>query len=325
MTTIWRRVLGGALALILLVVAAAAVFFLHPMWVADHQTRFHLWRSGVRSEYVEVDGLRIHYFEALPPNGDAGTPLLLIHGLGARGEDWSPIIPGLAAAGFHVYVPDLLGYGRSPRPPEGDYSISAQEKLVANFMHAVHADRADVAGWSMGGWVAMKMALVDAPMVNRLILFDAAGVYFPGYTSLDQAFDVTDRAGIDHLFSMLSPNPRPIPAFVARDLARRIHNNVWVVKRSMAAMTSGRDLMDFRLYAIKQPTLVVWGKQDALIPLSAGETIHRGIPGSTMLVVDGCGHLTPAECSKVSLEATVTFLRAEPPIQGGERVVSGKQ
>ncbi len=310
---------------VLLIAAGAAVFYLHPVWVADRQTRFHLWRSGVQSEYVLVDGQRIHYLEALPPNGSMGTPLVLIHGLGARAEDWSPIIPGLAAAGFHVYVPDLLGYGRSPRPPDASYSISTQEKLVADFMRTVRVERADVAGWSMGGWIAMKLALDDAPMVDRLVLFDAAGVYFPGYADLDKVFDAKDRAGIDRLFSILSPNPRPIPAFVARDIARRIQNNVWVVKRSMAAMTSGRDLMDFRLYAIKQPTLVVWGKQDALIPLSSGERIHRGISGSTMLIVDGCGHLTPAECSKASLQATVTFLRAQPPIMGGESVVSGKQ
>ncbi len=320
-----RRVLSVALIVILLFAAGASVLYLHPMWVADQQTRLHLWRSGVRSGYVLIEGQRIHYFEASPPNGSAGTPLVLIHGLGARGEDWSPMIPGLAAAGFHVYVPDLLGYGRSSRPPDASYSISSQEKLVADFMRRVHVDRADVAGWSMGGWIAMKLALDDAPMVDRLVLFDAAGIYFPGYASLDTVFDVRDRAGIDRLLSLLSPNPRPIPAFVAKDLARRIHNDVWVVKKSMAAMTSGRDLMDFRLYAIKQPTLVIWGKQDALIPLSSGETIHRGISGSTMLIVDGCGHLTPAECSEASVRATVTFLRAQPPVMGGESVVPGKQ
>jgi len=124
---------------------------------------------------------------------------------------------------------------------------------------------------------------------------------------------------------MLTPNPKPIPPFVARDLVRRIQGNIWVLKRSLRSMMGGRDSMDFRLGSIRQPTLVVWGKQDELIPLAAGETIHQGIAGSSLLVVDGCGHLTPAECSKVSMAAAVEFLRAEPAIVGGERVVDGRQ
>jgi len=176
-----------------------------------------------------------------------------------------------------------------------------------------------------GGWVAMKLALDEPEMVDRLVLFDAAGLYFKGYSELETVFDAKDVAGVKRLFSMLTPNPPTIPEFMAKDLARRIQGNVWVVKRSMAAMTNGRDLLNFRLQEIRPPTLVVWGKQDALIPLSAGESINRGIPGSSMLVVDGCGHLTPSECSGASLRGTVEFLRAQPPITGGESVVDGRR
>jgi len=324
LSRVQRRLVTGTVLVFTLLVGAGLFAYLRPLSIADQVIRLQLRRAGVRSEYEEVDGNRIHYFEALPPDGKTGTPLVLIHGLGARGEDWSPMIPGLALAGFHVYVPDLLGYGRSPRP-DASYSIGMQERMVADFMRAVHAERADVAGWSMGGWVAMKLALEHPEMVDRMVLFDAAGVYFQGYSDLETVFDAKDVAGVNRLFSLLTPKPRPIPEFVAKDLARRIQANVWVVKRSMVAMTNGRDLLNFRLQEIRPPTLVVWGKQDALIPLSAGESIYRGIPGSSMLVVDGCGHLTPSECSGASLRGTVEFLRAHPPITGGESVVDGRQ
>ena len=94
-------------------------------------------------------------------------------GRGLGGDD-----AGLAAQGFHVYVPDLLGYGRSPKP-DVDYSISLEEKTVVEFMQAVHVPRADVGGWSMGGWIAMKLALDHPEMVDRLVVYDSAGVYFP--------------------------------------------------------------------------------------------------------------------------------------------------
>ncbi len=315
--------IGFTSALLLLVVIGAVVY-LRPLWFADQKMRFDLWRAGVRSEYVAVDGSRIHFFEALPPGDGKGRPLVLIHGLGARGEYWFPMVPGLAAAGFHVYVPDLLGYGRSSRP-DVSYSIAMEAELVRDFMRAEHIDRADVAGWSMGGWVAMKLATDDGPMVNRLVLFDAAGTYFAGSSELGPVFDAKDSAGVRRLMAMLTPHPPRMPEFVARDAARRIQENAWVTKRSLRSMMSGRDLMDFRLHEIGQPTLVVWGKQDVLIPISAGESIHRGIARSSMLVVDGCGHLTPAECWAVSLEATLGFLEAQPAVEGGERVVNGRR
>ncbi len=107
-----RLRLAGTVFLLFALVAGGT-FYWNPLWVNDQQVRTRLWRAGVRSEYVNVRGDRIHYFEAAPPDGTPSKPLLLLHGLGSRGEDWAPLIPGLAAAGFHVYAPDLLGYGRS--------------------------------------------------------------------------------------------------------------------------------------------------------------------------------------------------------------------
>ena len=302
--------------LVLLAVAAGVVFYRQPLWVADQQTRFHLWRAGVKSEYVEVGGYRLHYFEASPSSGE-GTPLVLVHGLGARGEDWGAMIPALAASGFHVYAPDLLGYGRSPKP-DVDYSISLEVKTVAQFMQAVGVPRADVGGWSMGGWVAMKLAIDHPEMVNRLIIYDSAGIYFPA-TFAGELFTPDDVAGVHTLMAMLSPHPRHLPNFAAEDAVRKLQRNAWVIRRSVASMTSGKDLLDFQLYKISQPMLIVWGSQDELIPLSVGESIHKSVPQSVMDVVDGCGHLAPLECAKPVIDGTVEFLKAEPPVRGGEK------
>jgi len=100
---------------VVLLLVAGLVFYFNPLWVTDQQTRLQLWREGVKSEYVDAGGYRLHYFEAGKRDG---TPLLLVHGLGARGEDWKAMIPAMAARGFHVYAPDLPGYGRSSRPPD---------------------------------------------------------------------------------------------------------------------------------------------------------------------------------------------------------------
>jgi pimeloyl-ACP methyl ester carboxylesterase len=303
--------------LVVVLVAAGLIFYRYPLWVADQQIRFHLWREGVKSEYVEAGGYRLHYFEASPGNGGGGTPLVLVHGLGARGEDWGAMIPALAAQGFHVYVPDLLGYGRSPKP-DVDYSISLEEQTVVQFMQAMHVPRADVGGWSMGGWIAMKLTLDHPEMVDRLAIYDSAGVYFPA-TWEPALFTPSDVVGVKKLIAMLTPKPRPLPNFAAEAALRKLEGNAWVVQRSMSAMTNGRDLLDFRLYQISQPMLIVWGAQDELIPLSAGERIHKSVPQSVLNVVEGCGHLAPAECPRPVIEGTVEFLKAQPPLRGGEK------
>jgi len=302
--------------LVLVVVAAGLIFYRYPLWVADQETRFHLWREGVKSDYIDAGGYRLHYFEASPAGG-GGTPLVLVHGLGARGEDWGAMMPALAAHGFHVYVPDLLGYGRSPKP-DVDYSVSLEEQTVVEFMQAVHMPRADVGGWSMGGWIAMKLALDHPEMVDRLVIYDSAGIYFPATWGPD-LFTPKDVAGVRGLMGMLSPKPRALPEFVAEAALRKLQGNAWVLSRSMSSMISGRELLDFRLNAISEPMLIVWGAQDALIPLSVGERIHESVPQSVLNVVDGCGHLAPLECAAPVIESTVDFLRSEPPMRGGEK------
>jgi pimeloyl-ACP methyl ester carboxylesterase len=302
-------------AVVLLLGAAVGLaFYRYPLWFADQHTRFHLWRQGVKSDYIEAGGYRLHYFEA---GAADGTPLVLVHGLGARGEDWGAMIPSLAAQGFHVYVPDLLGYGRSPKP-DVSYSISLQEQTVAAFMQAVHVSKADVGGWSMGGWVAMKLALDHPEMVDRLIVYDSAGLYFPA-TFGPELFTPSDPAGVRKLIAILTPKPRVIPDFAAEAMVRKLQGNAWVVNRSTASMIGGRDLLDFRLHDISQPMLIVWGAQDELIPLASGEAIHREVPQSVLDIVGGCGHLAPAECAKPVLEGTVEFLRSQPPMRGGGR------
>ncbi len=304
--------------LVVIVLAAGLLFYRYPLWVADRQIRFHLWREGVKSDYVEAGGYRLHYFEASPGNGAGGTPLVLVHGLGARGEDWAAMIPALAAQGFHVYVPDLLGYGRSPKP-DVDYSISLEEQTVVNFMQVMRVPRADVGGWSMGGWISMKLALDHPEMVDRLVIYDSAGIYFSA-TFGPELFTPNDVAGVKKLHDMLTPKPFNVPNFGAEAALRKLQANAWVLRRSMSSMTNGRDLLDFRLHNISQPMLIVWGAKDELIPLAVGEKIHASVPQSVLEIVEGCGHLAPAECASPVTEGTVQFLKAEPPMQGGEKI-----
>lgn len=306
-----RWLITGGLSLALLLCAAAALV-LRPLSAVDGMIQFRLWTQGVHNRATTVEGRHVHYLEVEGPGG-GGRPLLLIHGLGARAQDWAGLMPEIAKAGFHVYAPDLLGYGETDAPDTA-YSIGEEERFAMGFARQVHVEHADVAGWSMGGWVAMKLAADHPKMVDRLILYDSAGTYFP--RDYDSSIFTPQTTGqVDTLVARLTPRPVHVPGFLARDLLRRAERRDWVIQRAVASMTSGRDLMEFRLYQIRQPTLVVWGTADTLIPFSTGERIARGIAGATLAPIEGCGHLAPMECKSQVLPATLAFLRGEGAVQ----------
>jgi pimeloyl-ACP methyl ester carboxylesterase len=313
-----RIVLRGLSAFLLLATVAAVVFYCNPLWVNDQYTRYHLWRSHVRSETIDAGGYRLHYFEAVPPDGTAGIPLVLIHGLGARAEDWSPMIPSLAAAGFHVYAPDLLGYGRSAKPDVA-YSISLEENVVVNFMRAVGLQRADFDGWSMGGWISAKLALDHPEMVDHLVLDDSAGLSYQ-LSFLRSAFVPTDAAGLERLINLMTPRPLVLPPYVVRATLRKIRHEARIIQQTMDSMISGSDLLDTRLGNITQPTLVVWGTEDNLIPISVGMKMHRDIPDSVFEGIAGCGHLAPSECARQVLAATIPFLKSQTATSEGKHI-----
>jgi pimeloyl-ACP methyl ester carboxylesterase len=206
-----------------------------------------------------------------------------------------------------------------------------EEDAVLHFIQATGLGRPDsadapepidLAGWSMGGWIAAKLALDEPALIDRLVLYDSAGLTIHTDFPRD-AFVPTDAAGLARLMALLMPHPRTLPGFVARATLRRLKSNGRIVQQSMDSMDTGADLLDARLGSIRQPTLVMWGLADILISPAVGETMHREIPHSVFEGVAGCGHLAPSQCAKPVLAGTIQFLKAQPPMQGGEQMLSG--
>ena len=104
---------------------------------------------------MTVDGYRVHYNADGPEDGPV---VVLVHGLGGRAEDWRNLAPYLAKAGYRVYMPDLLGYGRSEKPADFSYSVHDEAAVVVGFMDALGLKQVDLGGWSMGGWIVQVVA-----------------------------------------------------------------------------------------------------------------------------------------------------------------------
>ncbi len=223
-------------------------------------THFSLFLHRVQSNYVMMPEGRVHYYEAESRVPGGGIPLVLVHGLADRDESWAPMLERLKRSGFHVYAPDLLGYGRSPKPADSDYSISTQEQFVADFIQAIGLQKPNVGGWSMGGWIVLKLALDHPEMVDRVVIYDSAGIRHQVGGGAE-IFHPTNGPELQHLADLLEPHAKPMPQFVLRDALRTLGEGQWVVDSSMASMEAGKDLLDTRLGGLDRAAADCVGKR----------------------------------------------------------------
>src|SRR5271157_4192295 len=169
-----RKLLWFMCAALAMAFAAGIGFWERPVSYFNGMMYLEAYLSGVESSTVTIGSYRVHYNVEGPINGPA---VVLVHGLGGRAEDWRNLAPWLANAGYRVYMPDLIGYGRSDKPAYFSYSVPDEAAVVVCFLDALGLKQVDLGGWSMGGWIVQVVANEQPERVRRLILFDAAGLY----------------------------------------------------------------------------------------------------------------------------------------------------
>jgi pimeloyl-ACP methyl ester carboxylesterase len=283
---------GMFLLLVALAVVAGLGFWLRPVSYFNAANELRMSFAGAENSSVQVAGYRLHYLVEGPADG---PPMVLVHGLGGRAEDWRNLAPWLAQAGFRVYMPDLPGFGRSEKPAGFSYSVRGQAEVLAGFLDAMGLKRVDLAGWSMGGAIVQHVAAKHPERVRRLILLDALGINEkPNWDT--RLFTPTSPAEVEQLDTLLMPNPPRIPGFIVRDILRVSDERAWVVRRAIASM-SASDATDSLLPQFKMPVLIVWDAEDRIFPLSQGEKMHSLVPQSQFAIIHGCGHMAPVNCA----------------------------
>jgi pimeloyl-ACP methyl ester carboxylesterase len=286
-----------------LMVVAGIGFWARPVSYFNEALYLRECVTGVESRSVQVAGHRVHYLA----EGPAGGPVVvLVHGLGGHAEDWRNLAPYLVKAGYRVYLPDLPGYGRSEKPADFSYSVRDEAEAVVGFLDALGLKQVDLGGWSMGGGIVQHVAFRHAERVRRLMLFDSIGLdQMPAFNV--RLFTPTTPTEIDQLDALLYPHPPKVPGFIARDILRISKNNAWVIHRALDSMSTRQDATDNILPQFKMPVLIVWGAADRIIPLEQGETMHRLVPQSELVVTFGCGHMAPVQCTAMIGPKVVEF------------------
>jgi pimeloyl-ACP methyl ester carboxylesterase len=270
-------------------------------WKKYRNVIFH----SEHSRFVEIDGIRVHYQEA----GEKTNPaLVLIHGFASSTLVWSKVFLRLAQAGFRVIAVDLLGFGYSGKPRNGEYTIAGQAALLMRLLERLGIKRAILVGSSYGGAVAATCALDHSQRVEKLVLIGTVNNNQPLRYKLMRVFSSPV------LGDVVSPLLIGSRRLLRKRMKRVYDRHSWVLDerrvdaRHFPLRASGTQRAIIRTvrswdaerisrdaHLIRQPTLLLWGENDREIPLADGERLHQEIPGSRLVVFLNCGHLPHEE------------------------------
>ena len=300
------------MALTLSILLALAAFW---AWTPDRSAD-ELAARYLRApaDIVTVAGTPLHVRDDGPKDAPA---VLLLHGFGASLHTWEPWAQALAAK-HRVLRVDLPGHGLSPPDTSGDYTDTRSLQLLLALLDARGIQRASVIGNSMGGRIAWTLAVRHPERVDKLVLVSPDGFASPGYFEYGKAPEVSPLLQL-----MRVALPRPLlrmslaPAYVNNEvlddaLLARYHDLLRAPGARQAMLQRMRQtvLVDPvpLLKTVRAPTLLLWGEQDAMIPIANADDYLKAIPGSTLVRLPGLGHLPHEEDPVRSLAPVSEFL-----------------
>jgi pimeloyl-ACP methyl ester carboxylesterase len=307
------------------IAGAATLAIAGKLWLRPRDADWDKCRDVVfhseHSCFIDVDGVRVHYQEA----GDVNAPaMVLIHGFASSTLVWSKVFLKLVAAGFRVIALDMLGYGYSAKPRNGQYTIDGQAKLLVRLLDRLGIPHAIIVGSSYGGAVAATCALDYPERVEKLILVGAVNNNRP------LAFTLMRLFGSPVFGDVVSPLLIGSRRLLRRRMKRVYDRHSWVLderrvdarhlplraastQRAIIRTVRGWDAerISRDAHLITQSTLLLWGETDREIPVADGERLHAEIPGSRLIVFKNCGHLPHEEYPEAFVDVVTDFSKAK--------------
>jgi pimeloyl-ACP methyl ester carboxylesterase len=270
------------------------------------------------SGFIELGSLRVHH-----TYGGRGSPVLFIHGLGSSGYiEWRFNLEATADR-HRVFAPDLPGFGRSEKP-RARYGIPYFTRFIERYMQARGLRSAAVVGSSLGGRIALELALENPRRVSKLVLVNALGLGRPnvhvsyGLITIPRLGEAVMNVARDALHWAPSQMIRRVAGRLAgasNDLKRTMddayldnlrelyatqayHDAYLATVRSLVtpkALFGGQHNVTRRLSELKVPVQLIWGADDPLFPVAHAARAHSLIPRSRLTVIEGAGHTPQAE------------------------------
>lgn len=257
------------------------------------------------------DGLRLHYLDS-----GSGDAVLFIHGSGPGASGHSNFkqnYPEFAAAGHRVLVPDLPGYGASDKP-ETDYTLDFFVDALFGLLDALDIARCTLVGNSLGGAIAIRMALDQPQRIARLVLMAPGGLmekeqYYlqmEGIQKMGAAFangELNDAAGMRRLLSL--------QLFDATQISdETVHERVAVVQQQPRCVLTRMQVpnLSAQLAGLSCPILGFWGMNDKFCPASGAQTLMQACRNIRFVLLSECGHWVMVEHRALFNREVLAFL-----------------
>jgi pimeloyl-ACP methyl ester carboxylesterase len=245
---------------------------------------------------IVADGVRLRVLDV-----GQGPPVLLLHGLSASLDIWAHVVDALATS-HRVVAPDLPGHGESAKP-DAPYTIDFYAGVVRTLARELGVERAIVAGSSLGGKIALELGCWYPGFVRALVLAAPAAEYARGLRPFGRAIQVLSR-------------PAVMRAALERALEQTFYDRAQIGhvtrRKILGARLAAPDFADFAravarsvggvlaaeaqpLGRVTQPALVVWGREDRIVPVHRSAALARAIPHARLRIVERCGHIAMLE------------------------------
>ncbi len=256
---------------------------------------------------AKVNGADLHYELT-----GSGPTIVLTHGIGGSGADFAPIVPGLAQK-YRVLTWDVRGMGESEKNPAAEHSIAQFARDLAGLLDHVGADKAVIAGHSMGGTITQRFIL-DFPekTLAAVIMSTSSQVNERAKEAWQRQADFVEKEGMAAWIERNRP-PEQTEEYlrehpeIREAEERRIRNNDPRVYGQVARAVSDYYYTD-ELKSVRVPALVLVGSEDKQTPPGGSVIISRAIPGAELHILEGYGHGLPREAPEKVVELIINFL-----------------
>lgn len=277
------------------------------------------------SQYRNPD--KINELRLTSSSSGEGIPVLLIHGFGASSYSWRHIIKPLAQK-YRVITIDLKGFGESPKPRDDLYSVYEQARLVRNFILENNLQNVHIIGHSYGGGVALVTSVYLSAshpnLQSSLVLIDS--IAYP--QDLPDFVKVLATPILGPLVIYAIPNTTQVKsllekvyfndALIPQSAIDHYAGNLGKPNAKYATLTTARQMLPTDLQQFSDnyanltiPTLIIWSRDDEIVPLAIGERLHEDLPNSKMVVLNDVGHAIQEEKPSVLLPYLQQFLDTE--------------
>jgi pimeloyl-ACP methyl ester carboxylesterase len=255
---------------------------------------------------MEVEKYQIKYYDISNSSVNL-PPVLLLHGLGGSADRWKQVIPYLSTK-YRLIIPDVIGFGYSEKP-HVEYTIDFFINFIKKFLNLLNISDVNIIGSSFGGLLSLEYAIKYEAEIKKLVLVSPAGMMRYVSTTLKHyisaalypTFENVLRAYQEMMYDSKMVSEESIEDFINR---MNLPNSKYAFMSTLMAFNDQPQLTD-RL-KINIPTLIIWGRNDTLIPVRYAKKFK--IPNSKIVILDHCGHYPYIEKIEEFVRIILKFL-----------------